>query len=178
MISKKYSKGYFITLKGDYSNPRYQKIGWAYNHFKKISDNFIVVQESNKANNGVHYHGVVLPKKTPHKGWFTKGVHINIKKIGGGKESVKIGKGPPIAPIVITTLEKEKMLSVGFTTPQKLLEDDIADRMSNALKTKRKDASLMRLTNYIFKETQDYQECVNGKFYRRQHPGLPAQGPG
>lgn len=48
----------------------------------KISNNFIVTRESNKATAGYHFHALFRTKDYPKKSWFKKGVHIHIKEVG------------------------------------------------------------------------------------------------
>lgn len=79
----KFSYGKFITIRSHTSKPRHQKMGWCVDHMRKVSDDFIIVRENNKSNSGSHFHVLAKLKKEPHKGWYTKGVHFDVKKIGG-----------------------------------------------------------------------------------------------
>lgn len=167
MLKQKYSKGYFITLKGSETNPRHQKIGWAYDHLKKISDNFLIVREKNKVNNGFHFHSVVLPYKTPTRSWYRKGIHINVKKVNGPRDVIAIEKkNAPILPVTISAQEQNEMLTLGVITEGEVLDAKIDAILLKAKDSIKKRSSLQRLSDYMFKETTEYVECVKGKFKR------------
>lgn len=74
-FSKK-SKLYFITFKSHLV--KWQKIGTISDHMRKVSDNFLVVRESNKQKEGYHFHVLASLKKDFYANWYRKDVHIHV----------------------------------------------------------------------------------------------------
>lgn len=72
-------KAYFLTLKG--SQPKYQKMDTIRKMLAKVSNNYIVVREPNKATTGYHFHAIFRSSGKPKKNWFRKGVHMHLKEL-------------------------------------------------------------------------------------------------
>lgn len=166
----KFINGTFITLKAPLEKgPRMQSIGWACDHLRKISDNFLVVQESNKKNAGNHFHALALMKKKPHKGWFKKGVHIHLTPVGdlNKKKLSLIDHAPPGKGADFPQSEEEF-----YQRLEGKDEIDLAlERMKVSIRAKRKRQKMKghvdRIISYMTKETKPYsgKMClyVNGK---------------
>lgn len=48
---------------------------------RKVSDNYFIVRETNKAKAGYHYHALLSLKKDLKPNWFRKGVHIHVSEL-------------------------------------------------------------------------------------------------
>lgn len=168
----KFLKGTFITIKPHCDTPRYQTLGWASDHLRKISDNFIVVREKNKINSNYHFHALVLKKKEPHKGWFKKGVHIHQCEVGDINK-----KGFNKSPVYPETEEELDMMNEG----RDLIDIELIKYNRSQIqkrKSKKQNGHIDRLIGYMTKEATLMDACVyvNGK--RQLRPGIPALIPG
>jgi len=83
----------FLTLRG--VKKRQQQIGFVNDKLRKISDNYYIVREKNKKVEGYHFHALVSVKKEPKKAWYTKGVHIHLKRVGRSETKTQCIPDPP-----------------------------------------------------------------------------------
>jgi len=68
----------FLTYRHQANPP----IGRVSDRCRKVSSTFLVIRENDKTMGHYHYHAIMLMDKEPPKSWYTKGVHINLQKIG------------------------------------------------------------------------------------------------
>lgn len=79
LISYPYSRMKFITIKDSRLDSKISKIGKAYDYLKRFSQKIWVVMSPK---GGTHFHALILLKEK-HKMSFKKGVHIDVKDVGG-----------------------------------------------------------------------------------------------
>lgn len=168
-LKKKFLKGYFITIKAPATNKRFNTIGGVYDHIKKISKDFVLVEEYNKTRHGTHYHAVILPFKKPARGWFKKGIHFNVKKVNGSDKENRFEIKPPVVnhQVCLTAEEKHEMASLGVLDDNGRTPTVMALKVLKSFDREENDTCcLTRLARYMGKEASQYTECINGKYHR------------
>lgn len=91
-------KSYFLTFKG--SRPQHQRIDFVRRMCAKLSKSYFIVRESNKQNDGYHFHALVRLDKYPPKNWFKKGCHIKLQRLGSfeGERTEPEPQPDPVVP--------------------------------------------------------------------------------
>lgn len=138
------SKLYFLTLRG--LKNAHQKIDFTIKKCKKIAKTFIIVREKNKRTEGYHFHALIKATVEPGKSWYSKGVHMNMKRVG--RRDTNVTYPPPH----IGELHDRKALDEGLITPTQYA-DAIVDKIfeDHARKDKRK-THVDRLLHYMSKD--------------------------
>ena len=168
----------FYTITNDvrfltYRHFKPVKVGKVTDHLKKVSKNFLIVRETDKVRQGgYHYHAIMIMDKEPHKGWYTKGVHIDLRKIG--RPQTNVGLTVPLPDN--TVLETKEML---YHEPERLSEVERAVERKierKVFKTAKRKKHIDRVVAYLNKEQKDpqpfvdYTYVINGRF---SHSGYP-----
>lgn len=137
---------------------------------RKISDTFFVIRENDTKGGGYHYHAILSIKKgikDPPKSWFTKGVHINLKKIGRPQTN----EGMILPSSDLSFREANDWLLIcpedRPQTEERLIEQALVRHIKRTNRLK----NVERVLQYMSKEYQDrppilYEEYVyvhNGK---------------
>lgn len=151
----------FLTFR----SPTKQTIGKVSDHLRKISDEFFLVREEDKRIAGsYHFHAIAKLKNEPPRSWYTKGTHINLKKIGRSDSTV----GMVLPPPDYTSEEKSKIAE--HCEPQVIDEIMFAHVLTKHLKRSRMSQNMERVKAYIMKDFQpthkryvDYILMLGGK---------------
>lgn len=144
----------FLTVKSN----EIKKIGKVSDMCRKVSDTFFIVRELNKATPGFHYHVIMKMNKEPHKGWYKKGWHIHLLKVG--KPQTMVTMQPPSPGF-----SKKELYEIGQhdKTNARVIEmKQIESRLiDTVLKTKYYDTSVERVIRYMYKEFISPQRYIN-----------------
>lgn len=105
---------YFLTLKGP--KDIHNKIDFTIKKCKKISKTFVIVREPNKTTPGYHFHALIKATEEPPKRWYSKGVHMNMKRVGKSSINIGMNLNPPIQ------LYTDKHFAEGHFTSEKYTE--------------------------------------------------------
>lgn len=153
----------FLTYRDPSGKARLSNIR---DHLRKVSDTYFLVREVNKKHVGYHYHALMVMKKEPAKGWYKKGIHINLKKIG--KPQTLVGFVPSCPEL--TVREEEEMLHFDPTTYDGVVTHALDKAHAAYIKRTGHVKHLDRVIAYMHKEMPPepvqythYAYVVNGK---------------
>ncbi len=161
----------FLTLKG--IKDSYQDMDKVCKHVKKISNTFLIVRERNKRTEGFHFHAILLLAKEPHKGWYKKGLHLNLQKLSTAVAKQRGNVGMCMQPPLVggrdikdaTDLKELKEI-------QGVVEDQVIDDViKRSVAGRRLKEHIVRCLRYMSKELEfpiqyyDYQYMIKNKNY-------------
>lgn len=156
-----------------YRDPKkHVAIGKVNDHCRKVSDTYYIVRERDKATEGYHYHAIMLMNKEPAKGWYTKGIHINLKKIG--RRANNVGMVLPVQGP--TALEKAVELFHCPENKEALEKASLEHAMAGELKRYKRKNHVDRVLNYMAKEQINPVRFVDYMFVvKTKHMVLPEE---
>ncbi len=162
-----------------YRNPKKQvKLGKVFDHCRKVSQDIFIVREDDKVKGKHHYHALMIMQKEPPIGWYTKGVHIDLKKVG--RPQTNVGLVVPMPGL--TTLEKLEMISEEPANQRFVESDHIEQTITKSLQKTNRDKHVERVVRYLNKEQTDesiqyvdYILYIKGKHIKRANPD-PEEG--
>ena len=134
---------------------------------RKVADTFFVIRENDKKGEGYHYHAIMRMNKEPPKSWYTKGVHINLKKIGRPQTTDGM-----VLPMGGSTAQDDLEHLHHCPEDRPLVEEEILKRsLDKHLKKTARLKNVERVLQYMSKDYQDrspvryvdYAYVYNGK---------------
>lgn len=150
---------FFLTLKGP--KKVHNKIDFTVKKCKKISKNFLVVREKNKNTEGYHFHALIKADDGPPKTWYTKGVHMHLKKVG--KSDTKEGHTMPVPDITRRDVVMDEC-------PMHYYVEAVEQRLiADIQKRQRRQTNVTKILTYMSKEMDmpmqytDYYLSCRGK---------------
>lgn len=164
---------YFLTIKAQPGAiDKLQNTGYIHDQCKKISNQFFIVRELNKTQNGFHFHVLLSLKKNIHKGWYKRHCHYNLQKIGAPKEPPPRDKPVPTRDMVFTLQEIEEARYLFPEEVQSMIEDNESVKLTNKAKKEAKkkiiNDNIMRVASYMVKEwTPEHKLYVHYSYYPR-----------
>lgn len=167
-LKKHFSDSHFLTVRCP-KGIKFQRLEQMRKHCLKISKTFFIVKENNAQNDSVHFHAIMKLFKKPAKGWFKKGVHMDLRKIGGVLPNMEYQ-----IPDSFTGRDFEDMLTVaGDILPEEeaKIQEDIASILEQQIlkrhiRRKRKRSHLGRTLTYIFKQLDAPRQYENYIFIK------------
>lgn len=151
---------YLFTFKS--INPKHE-INFVNRLCKKVSKTYIIVRERNKITEGYHYHAILKMSSLPPRKWYTKGIHMNLKRIGVSRRVKGLFSKKEVHDLASGCSENpEDLMGV---VEDGLVDKVIADRGVDDVRAVHVDRTL----NYLSKEMEmpaqysDYIFSVRGK---------------
>lgn len=146
---------FFVTLRGK----KFPTVSRVRDHLRKVSKKYCIVREKDTTNGGYHFHALADMTKKPHRGWFPKGNHVNLQRIGG---EPKMEGGLPLR-ISHKDIDEHCPLAEAREEHSILREEDAERRRRKEWYL---DGHVGRVKKYMVKEYkpewvryEDYLEC-------------------